>query len=193
VLSLSAGFIGGKKNMKEQWEIAETTAAESGHTMNRADWRMVVRVHLAPDREEAIRDIAQARLDERRDYFKPILGLENDYTLDDEIADDSVLVGTPAEAIQAIERMQDVTGGFGTFLIMAHDWATWDKTKRSYELFARYVVPHFQGLLDAPRRSGQAVTDKAPQFRPLARAAISKAFIDAGREVPEGMDIGSLR
>jgi limonene 1,2-monooxygenase len=193
VLSLSAGFIGGKKNMKEQWEIAESTAAESGHTMDRSNWRMVVRVHLAEDRDEAVRAIEKGRLDERKNYFKPILGLENDYTLQDEIADDSVLVGTPDDAIAAIERIQDITGGFGTFLIMAHDWASWSKTRSSYELFARYVIPHFQGTLNAPQRSGATIIANRPSYGPLSKAAISKAFADAGREVPEGLDITSLR
>jgi limonene 1,2-monooxygenase len=193
VLSLSAGFIGGKKNMKEQWEIGETTAADSGHAMDRADWRMVLRVHVAEDRDEAIRDVAQGRLDERRDYFKPVLGLENDYTLEDEIADDSVLVGTPEDVIKGIERMQEATGGFGTLLIMAHDWAPWNKTRQSYELFARYVVPHFTGTLHALRRSAQTSTEKRPDFKPLAQAAISKAFTDAGREVPAGLDTTNIR
>jgi limonene 1,2-monooxygenase len=29
---------------------------------------------------------------------------------------------------------------------MAHNWADWAATKRSYELFARYVAPKFQQL-----------------------------------------------
>ena len=30
---------------------------------------------------------------------------------------------------------------------MAHDWASREKTLKSYELLARYVMPHFQGSL----------------------------------------------
>jgi len=36
------------------------------------------------------------------------------------------------------------TGGFGVILMLAHDWADWEATKRSYELFARYVLPKFE-------------------------------------------------
>jgi limonene 1,2-monooxygenase len=28
--------------------------------------------------------------------------------------------------------------------MLAHDWADWEATKRSYELFARYVLPRFE-------------------------------------------------
>ena len=27
---------------------------------------------------------------------------------------------------------------------MAHNWADWEETKKSYQLFARYVAPEFQ-------------------------------------------------
>jgi len=35
-------------------------------------------------------------------------------------------------------------GGFGAVLLLSHNWADWESTKRSYELMARYVHPHFQ-------------------------------------------------
>ena len=36
---------------------------------------------------------------------------------------------------------------------MAQDWADWDATRRSYELFAHHVIPHFRGDLDGRRTS----------------------------------------
>ncbi len=193
VLSLSAGFIGGKKNMKEQWSIAEKSAADSGKEVDRDSWRMVLRVHVADNRDQAIKQVEAGRLAERRDYFKPVLGLDNDYSIQDEIEDDSVLVGGPNDIIESIERMQEVTGGFGTLLIMAHDWANAGDTRNSYELFARYVIPHFQGTLDAPRRSAATVTAKRASYTPLTQAALAKAFKDADREVPEGLNLNSFR
>jgi limonene 1,2-monooxygenase len=193
VLSLSAGFIGGKKDMRAQWEIAEQAAKDAGTTISRDEWRMVVRVHLDLDREQAIRDVEKGREQERQDYFKPVLGLENDYTLADEIADDSSIIGTPDDAIAAIERMLEQTGGFGGFMIMTHDWAPREKALTSLELFARYVMPHFQGTLAAAQRSARVVTEKRPSYKPLAQAAISKAYSDSGRELPAGANIQSLR
>jgi limonene 1,2-monooxygenase len=55
------------------------------------------------------------------------------------------VIGTPQDAIAHIEGLQRSSGGgFGTYLILAHDWADEDATRRSFDLFARYVMPHFQ-------------------------------------------------
>jgi limonene 1,2-monooxygenase len=42
--------------------------------------------------------------------------------------------------------LQEASGGFGGILGLAHEWASREKTNRSYELFARYVAPQFQNL-----------------------------------------------
>src|SRR5438132_248572 len=39
-----------------------------------------------------------------------------------------------------------LSGGFGTFLFLAHDCADWEATKRSYRLFAEHVIPACRGL-----------------------------------------------
>ncbi len=45
-----------------------------------------------------------------------------------------------------IVRLQKQTGGFGCFMQLVHNWANWENTRQSYELFARYVIPKFQEL-----------------------------------------------
>jgi limonene 1,2-monooxygenase len=52
-----------------------------------------------------------------------------------------------------LQRLADKTGGFGAYLFLGADLADWAATKRSYELFAEYVMPHFQGQLTAPQAS----------------------------------------
>jgi limonene 1,2-monooxygenase len=42
-------------------------------------------------------------------------------------------------------------GGLGGILLLAHNWADWAATKRSYELMARYVHPQFQRDANALR------------------------------------------
>ena len=51
--------------------------------------------------------------------------------------------GTPDDAIALMERLEEKQGAFGAFLQQAHNWADFEATKRSYELYARYVMPHF--------------------------------------------------
>jgi len=56
---------------------------------------------------------------------------------------------------------------------------------RSYELFARYVMPHFQGSLLTVRDSNEwARSNRKSIFGPNVEA-VRRAFTDAGRSVPE--------
>ena len=57
------------------------------------------------------------------------------------------IVGTPDDLIAAIHRFDEATGGFGGLLLQANEWASREKTLKSYELLARYVMPRFQGSL----------------------------------------------
>ena len=56
------------------------------------------------------------------------------------------VVGTPDDAIERIEAVLAKQGEFGAVLLQANNWADWPQTRRSYELYARYVVPHFSGV-----------------------------------------------
>ena len=55
-----------------------------------------------------------------------------------------LVVGTPDDVIKEIDRMQQLTGGFGVYLLFAHNFVPWEAAKRSYELMARYVIPYFK-------------------------------------------------
>jgi limonene 1,2-monooxygenase len=54
------------------------------------------------------------------------------------------VIGTPEQAVAQLERLVDQSGGFGTYLLLAHDWADPQATLRSYELLASDVMPAFQ-------------------------------------------------
>ena len=69
------------------------------------------------------------------------------------VASGLAVIGTPDDAIAQIKRLEAESGGFGTFLHMAHNWADWAETKRSYALFSRYVAPEFQHRNDNRRAS----------------------------------------
>ena len=61
----------------------------------------------------------------------------------------TTLVGSPETIIDGINRMLAYTdGGAGAILFRSHEWANREQTLRSYELFARWVMPRFQGSLD---------------------------------------------
>ena len=75
-----------------------------------------------------------------------------------------------------IERLwQQSNGGFGAYLLLAHNWANPSATVRSYDLIAREVMPPFQGhalaKLDGARR--------AKEVRESLAAAQAQAVEDA--------------
>mgnify|MGYP003336251317 CR=1 FL=1 len=98
----------------------------------------------------------------------------------------TTLVGTPETVIKGIEQLLGYSkGGFGGILFRAHEWASREATLRSYELFARYVMPLFQGSLDTIVNSNNwSRENRKAVFGPTV-AAVKKAFTDVGREVPD--------
>ena len=139
-----------KTSLAELWSIAEETAAEHGKEMHREDWGVVMGMHLADSKEQAFKDIRAGAGNLVTEYFGETLGnpvpdVPRDQIVDYMVDHNQWIVGTPDDCIAGIERLQEITGGFGKFMIRVEDWAPRDKIHRSYELLARYVMPHFQG------------------------------------------------
>jgi limonene 1,2-monooxygenase len=58
---------------------------------------------------------------------------------------------------------------------------------RSYELWARYVAPRFQGQIDPLEANRDWIEQhQGAVFGPSVQA-FAKAFADAGKEVPEAL------
>src|SRR5688572_26564087 len=114
-------------SLKELWAIGEETAAEHGKTLRREDWRLVVTCHLAESRKEAIEDVRGGGGREVTEYFRDTLGhpapdLPPDQIVDHMVAQNQWIIGTPEDCIAGIERLQEMSGGFGGFLIRVEDW-----------------------------------------------------------------------
>ncbi|MCI0546196.1 MAG: LLM class flavin-dependent oxidoreductase [Candidatus Rokubacteria bacterium] len=189
VLSIGAGLPGGPEALASQWKIAEETAAAHGTAMDRKDWRIVVNAHIAEDDEQALRDVSRGERHETITYFEETLGRppgRADDPLRDGVRMGTTLVGAPDTVIRGIERLLGYSqGGFGGVLFRAHEWANREQTLRSYELFARYVMPRFQGSLDAPAASNEwARSNRKTIFGPNVEA-VRRAYLDHGRAVPD--------
>ena len=93
------------------------------------------------------------------------------------------IVGTPDDAIAGIERLQEISGGFGKFMIRVEDWAPRDKLHRSYELLARYVMPYFQGSLIGIETSNQWAAERIEVLQANRYAGLKAATdtFDASR------------
>ena len=190
VLSIGAGLPGGPEAMAKQWQIAEETAAKYGKTMNRKKWRVVVNAHIAEDDEQALREVKLGERVETQTYFEDTLGRppgRADDPLRDGVKMGTTLVGSPETVTKGIRRLLEYSqGGFGGILFRAHEWANREQTLRSYELFARYVMPQFQGSLDTVIGSNQFVRDNRQRVVGGTVEAVRRAFTDHGRAVPEG-------
>ncbi len=188
MLSLGAGLPGGPEALANQWRIAEESAAKHGKTMDRRKWRLVLNVHVAEDDERALRDVRIGERLESVTYFEDALGRppgRSQDPLTDGVKAGTTLVGSPETVIKGIQRLVDLSdGGFGGFMFRAHEWADREATWRSFELFARWVMPHFQDSLAMPRQSWEwAKANRATVFSPNV-AALRKAYTDAGRPIP---------
>ena len=73
--------------------------------------------------------------------------------------------------MELIERLEKKSGGFGAFLQLAHNWADFEATKKSYELVARHVTPRFRGANRAREASLAFAGDGAARFMGDAMAA----------------------
>jgi len=177
-----------KTSLAELWSIAEETAAEHGKTMHRKDGGVVMGVHLADSKEQAFKDIKEGAGNVVTEYFGRTLGNEVPDVPRDQIVDYMVdhnqwIVGTPDDCIAGIQRLQELTGGFGKFMMRVEDWAPRDKIHRSYELLARYVMPYFQGSLQGIQTSNEWASERREALQANRYVGIKAATdrFDAGR------------
>jgi limonene 1,2-monooxygenase len=189
VLSLGAGIPGGPEALAKLWKIAEDEATKYGRTMNRRDWRLVINMHVAEDDEQALRDVHAGEREETVTYFEETLGRppgRSDDPLRDGVKAGTTLVGSPDTVAKGIRRLiEHSKGGIGGVMFRAHEWANREATMRSFELFARWVMPRFQGSLDTVFASRDwARANRKTIFAPNVQA-IEKAYTDAGKAIPE--------
>jgi limonene 1,2-monooxygenase len=189
ILSLGAGLPGGPQKLADSWRSAEAEAAKHGKTMSRDNWRLVINMHCAEDDELAMREVRLGERMETVSYFSDTLGrppMRSENPLADGLAAGTTLVGSPDTIASGIERLLSFTdGGAGAVLFRAHEWANREQTMRSFELFARWVMPRFQGSLDATVGSREwCSANRSGIFGP-SLGALRKAFTDAGQDVPD--------
>ena len=182
LLSLGATNSGGFDVLGSHWQTLEERAAEFGQTVDRANWRLVGPMHIAPTEEQARADVAYGLAD-WIDYFRNVAALPLAPESDDpdqlvEAINGSGLavIGTPEMAVAQIERLQNQSGGFGTYLFMAHDWADPAATQASYELFAKEVMPRFQGSAQKAVESRNWAAENRPAFIGAATTAVIGAI-----------------
>jgi limonene 1,2-monooxygenase len=189
VLSIASTSSEGLMALPTQWSFAEQAAEEHGQTVDRANWRVLMSWHLAETRDQAIQECALGLQRWHNEYNVKVLGrpgaeiMPDAFAMAEAIANGDPtsgagagIIGTPDDAIERIRALQDIVGGFGVVLGFAHDWANREATLRSWELFARYVVPEINGYLRPMRDSADYVTANKGELMAGAVGAIMEAI-----------------
>jgi limonene 1,2-monooxygenase len=165
------------------WRLYEESARAAGKAPDRRNWRIVTFAHVAETREQAYDDV-KFGLENFKRYFSEVATfpiIPSDVTGDPVeylVSTGLACIGTPEDCIRHFERLwKGSDGGLGGILLLAHNWADWAATKRSYELMARYVHPQFQGDANALRRwSYDDAKSKYETAGVASRAAVQAAI-----------------
>ena len=188
VLSLSATSAAGFEVLGGHWDAWSIKAEEHGNVPDRSQWRLVAPVHIAETREKALENVAYG-IERWVDYFTSVVALQFTPETRDpqafarELVDSGfAVIGTPDDCCELIHRLQEQSGGFGAFLVMANDWADREQTMKSYELMAKYVFPEFQGSAERAVRSNQWCQENYTEFLGTAGDAVLSAIEDHRKE-----------
>jgi limonene 1,2-monooxygenase len=189
LLSIGATSAGGFNALSSNWEIYERKAKEHKQTVDRKRWALVGPMHIAESREQAFDNIRYG-LDEWISYFRDVAALPiapNDGSDPAEALVESgmAVIGTPDDAIDQLKRLQEESGGFGSFLQMAHNWADWQPTLKSYELFSRHVAPVFQSRNGNRTASYQWTASHHDEFLGAVGSAIGKEISKDEKEIKQ--------
>jgi limonene 1,2-monooxygenase len=188
LLSIGATMKVGADVLALHWDVAEELAGEHGQTVSRDDWRLVGPMHIAETREQAKKDVEYG-IEAWFDYLQHTAAAPQFHPLGDTLQgridwvnDTGVgVIGTPEDAVNQIESLAKQSGGFGVYLMMAHDWVRPDAMRRHYELFAQHVMPVFQGSahrLQNAERYAQQRWQELNDKQAAALAAATKKHAD---------------
>jgi limonene 1,2-monooxygenase len=158
--------------LAHHWNIVEERAEANGQQVSREGWRLVGPFHIAETQEQAYKDVEYG-IEHWFNYFEHVAAFPQMAVAGDNLREmiDFIngagigVIGTAEQARAQVQRLVDQSGGFGSMLLMGHDWANFEATKRSYEIFMREVAPHFQGqsqpTIDAAERATAVREDHA--------------------------------
>tara|TARA_Y100001970_G_C14259423_1_gene878549 strand:- start:13811 stop:14956 length:1146 start_codon:yes stop_codon:yes gene_type:complete len=155
------------------WNDFEDACARHDKIAYRDNWHLVSSFYLAESREEAWSDVREGIMRETGYFlsigFKPLYQSYPDQPTSEVTAESAVerrdwVIGTPEDAISWIEKKIEQNGKFGGVMLTTHEWATSDKLRKSLELFARYVIPHFNSGRYNYREEADVLSQQYSEF-----------------------------
>jgi limonene 1,2-monooxygenase len=202
LLSLGSYMPSARLQLTNHWEIVQKVAAENGNTVDRTQWTLVTPMHVAATHEQAHAEVDAGGNAWLRDYygatsgypamFPDESGLANYHNMAHERA---AFVGTPDEVAEHIDWLIELTGGFGSMLILENGSASPEDRIRSYELFAREVAPRFTGAsapLLAAQRSAASRRDDGYAKKVDAQAKAHETYFATTGEPAKPADPNTI-
>ncbi len=180
MLSIGATTAAGFDALALHWDVVEAEAKQHGKTVDRSKWRLVGLVHIAETKEQAMRDVEYG-IEQWFHYFQAVAAFPQMAVPGNNVAEMIQFVnesgfgaiGTPDMCVAQIDRlMKQSNGGFGAYLMLAHNWADPAATHKSYELIARHVMPHFQGHYMATMQAAARAEKLRPDLAARHAAAV---------------------
>lgn len=140
--------------LTQHWEVYCAGAAEAGRPApDRGIWRIARNIFVGRTTGEALDYALSSAFARSFDYLIKLIGPGRlDLLKDDpDMPDDAVtpeycvkrlaIVGDVDECLRRLHEVWEQTGGFGTLLMITHDWDDETRWRRSMELLVNEVAP----------------------------------------------------
>jgi len=146
--------------LRAHWQTYAESAQKAGRVTNRQTWRISRDVYVGETSEQARRDVLEGVIGrDWREYMLPLLRKSKLLIapkIDPSMPDEAVTLDYLCENIWIVGDVEEVTGklrklyadvgGFGTLLVIGHEWIPWEKGVRSMTLLANEVLPRLNDL-----------------------------------------------
>lgn len=183
LLSIGATTAAGFDALALHWDVMEEQARHYKTRVDRNKWRLVGLVHCAETMDQACRDVEYG-IEQWFDYFQAVAAFPQMAVPGSNVKEmisfvnDSGFgaIGTPDMVNAQIERLWNQSnGGFGAYLMLAHNWANFDATRRSYDLIARHVFPRWQGQMQSTLDAAARARASRPALAEVHSKAVEAA------------------
>ena len=189
MLCLASTMRGGFDAMTTNWQIARETAGKMGYEMSPDSIRCATDVYVAETREKALADVREGYERFNRYIPEPVgpsAGFAWPYPARSpdrgRVRSSSARPTTRSPRSAGLERK---VPDFGCLLMLEKNWASFENTKRSHELLARYVLP----VINDTNVNRQKSFDWAREgregfikvFSAATQAAFAKHHAEAGK------------
>jgi alkanesulfonate monooxygenase SsuD/methylene tetrahydromethanopterin reductase-like flavin-dependent oxidoreductase (luciferase family) len=155
------------QTVADHWRTYVAGAAEAGiDSPDRAQWSVSRSIFVGQTTDEAWQHALNGTMGRSFAYLLELLKATNMLSLvkhDAAVPDSDVtpeymlkhicIIGDPDECVRRLCAMWDETGGFGTLLMIAHDWDDKPRWLQSMELLQREVAPALPRLRQAAGNS----------------------------------------